>query len=371
MSVPEIIVFVIKATSETVEGIVSFIGIIIAYVTAYIFSRKSNNKIVFLFFSLIMLPCLFAFAFVSKAIFDSSFAKLPILFGRHIESAQHIIADLGFSPPTVRYMNTTELATPDNYIVKVTVDGREYDESLFYSKTQQIVLYISKSNNDNKNIDLELNVDQYTAWGPWIYASYNVDQPPLFGHYNLIEIEDLGVESKIAYYQYSRGEPIYRKVPVQVGTIKGKVACGYITYSYNNVDYALAEDEVWKDSGLVSAAVDIADSMDKRYVFQYFDTDRSNGDENASRTDVPPVQFAVFKKETRSIGIIDFESNTINYPSGEAVTFLPCLGELHIIATASELCAYEEVKVPVYRDVYCYRYRIREYINDDQSLGQE
>lgn len=202
---------------------------------------------------------------------------------------------------------------------------------------------------------------EYSNWGDWVTETYNPEQPPLFGKYNLIEIVDLGKTQEVAYYQYSKGDPVYKEKLVKVGTIKQTYCSDYEYYrsstTTTTTTYAVKTGTDWKYVGRVTTSGTPVDTLAVRYEFVGWDwSDCGTGCTRAPR--------AIWNKYTRTVYIAS-STNTIKTPDGIITTCASTTTkDVEIFAVAKELIGYEEIRTPVYKDVYKYKERRRTLIKD-------
>lgn len=197
---------------------------------------------------------------------------------------------------------------------------------------------------------------QYSAWGDWTTATYNPSSPPKFGKYALIEIEDLGKTQEIDYYKYSNGDPIYANRIVKIGTITQTYCKDYEYYrtvtETQTITYAVRTGTQWTSKGMVTTTGVPTDTLAVKY--EYVGEDWSSCGTGCSR-----APKKIWNKYSRDVYTVTSSNSMVNN-SGITVTCgETATKEVEIFATVRELVDYEEIRTPVYRDVYKYRQRIR------------
>lgn len=201
---------------------------------------------------------------------------------------------------------------------------------------------------------------QYSNWGDWTTSTYNPVNPPSFGKYNLIEIVDLGKTQEVDYYQYSKGDPIYKNQTIKVGTINQTYCAGYDYYrtttATTTTTYAVKVGETWNYVGKVTTTGVPTDTLAVKYEFVGLDwSDCGTGCTTAPRK--------IWNKYTRTVSIAS-SSDTIT-TSGVTTTCAKTeTRQVEIFGVAKALVGYEEIKTPVYKDVYKYKKRTRTLIKE-------
>lgn len=202
---------------------------------------------------------------------------------------------------------------------------------------------------------------QYGAWEGWITSTYNPSNPPPFGKYKLVEVVDLGKTQEVDYYNYSKGDPIYSNQIIKVGTINQTYCTGYTYYRLGTetttTTYAIKVGEDWKYEGMVTTTGVPTSTLAVKYEFVGLDwSDCGTGCTRAPKK--------IWNKYTRSVSIVS-SSNTIKTPEGVVVECnQTATKEVEIFGVVKALVGYEEIRTPVYKDVYKYKYRKRTLIKD-------
>lgn len=202
---------------------------------------------------------------------------------------------------------------------------------------------------------------EYSSWGEWTTSTYNPEEKPPFGSYNLIEIVDLGKTQEVDYYQYSKGEPIYKDQLIKVGTINQTYCSGYDYYrtttSTTTTTYAIKTGEDWQYVGRVTTSGVPTDTLAVKYELVGLDwSDCGTGCTRAPRK--------IWNKYTRTVSIVS-SSNTIVTSSGVTVSCSSTESKsVEIFGIAKALVGYEEIRTPVYKDVYKYKQRRRTLVKE-------
>lgn len=202
---------------------------------------------------------------------------------------------------------------------------------------------------------------EYSSWGEWTTSTYNPEEKPPFGSYNLIEIVDLGKTQEVDYYQYLKGEPIYKDQLIKVGTINQTYCSGYDYYrtttSTTTTTYAIKTGEDWQYVGRVTTSGVPTDTLAVKYELVGLDwSDCGTGCTRAPRK--------IWNKYTRTVSIVS-SSNTIVTSSGVTVSCSSTESKsVEIFGIAKALVGYEEIRTPVYKDVYKYKQRRRTLVKE-------
>jgi len=232
------------------------------------------------------------------------------------------------------------------------------------------------------NIEYQYKKDiaaQYSSWSDWSVYTYNPNDPPAFGKYNLIEIVDLGKSQEVDYYNYSRGDAIYKNHNVKVGTITQTYCTGYDYYrtttTTTTTTYAIKSGSGWSYSGRVTTTGAPTDTLAVKY--EYVGLDWSNCGSGCTR-----APKKIWNKYTRNVSIVA-STNTVVDSTGVSVTCASTESKkVEIFDTVPVIVGYEEIRTPVYKDVYKYKERTRSLIakaytdykwsvyNDQVLLGQ-
>ena len=177
----------------------------------------------------------------------------------------------------------------------------------------------------------------------------------------MIEIVDLGKTQEVDYYQYSKGEPIYKDQLIKVGTINQTYCSGYDYYrtttSTTTTTYAIKTGEDWQYVGRVTTSGVPTDTLAVKYELVGLDwSDCGTGCTRAPRK--------IWNKYTRTVSIVS-SSNTIVTSSGVTVSCSSTESKsVEIFGIAKALVGYEEIRTPVYKDVYKYKQRRRTLVKE-------
>ena len=207
---------------------------------------------------------------------------------------------------------------------------------------------------------------QYSNWSNWSTYTYSLSNKPSFGSYDLIEIVDLGKSQVIDHYEYSKGDPIYKNAIVKVGTVKQNYCSDYgyyrttVTTTEKTVTttYAVSNSSSWKSIGRVKMTGAPTDTLAVKYEFVGFDWSDCSGCITAPKT--------VWNKYSRSgVGVATSENTVVTSNSSVAAKCDKTeVKDVEIFATAKQLVGYQEVRTPIYKDVYNYKRRTRTIVKD-------
>ena len=199
---------------------------------------------------------------------------------------------------------------------------------------------------------------QYSNWTDWKTSTYNLNNPPQFGKYPLVEIVDLGKSQVVDYYQYSKGNPIYKNEIVKVGTVQQTYCKDYKYYrtttSTTTTTYAVANGEGWTFAGTVTTTGWPTDTLAVKYELVGFDYDCTG----CSRT-----PRKIWNRYTRKV----YTASSTDTVTTSYITISCAETEkktVEIFGLAKKLVGYEEVRTPVYKDIYQYKARTRTVIKD-------
>lgn len=202
---------------------------------------------------------------------------------------------------------------------------------------------------------------QYSSWSDWSTYTYNPNSAPSFGKYNLIEIVDLGKTQEVDYYTYSRGDAIYKNQTVKVGTATQTYCTGYNYYrtttTTTTTTYAVKLGDGWNYVGRVTTTGVPTDTLAVKYEFVGLDwSDCGTGCTRAPRK--------IWNKYSRTVYTVP-TTNTVVSNSGVKVTCASTESkQVEIFDTVKIIVGYEEIRTPVYRDVYKYKERRRTLISE-------
>ena len=203
---------------------------------------------------------------------------------------------------------------------------------------------------DNLEYQYKKNIaNQYSEWTNWATSTYNPSNPPSFGKYALIEIEDLGKSQEVDYYNETKGDAIYKLV--KVGTVTQTYCKGYDYYrdTKTQVTKAIKQGTDWKFVGMVTTTGWPLDDLDTKYEFVGFDW-KCTGCER--------VPKKIWNKYTREVSN-EITANNVVVTSGVTVTCQTESKTVEIYDRVKIFVDYEITRTPVYKDVYKYRQRTR------------
>lgn len=195
---------------------------------------------------------------------------------------------------------------------------------------------------------------QYSAWSNWQTFTYNPAQPPLFGNYNLIQIENLGKKTVIDYYKEEKGQAIYQNIQVKVGTTTQKYCNGYSYFREINktTTYAIKDGTGWTYVGMVTTSSSPMDTLAVKYEFVGFDW-KCIGCERVPRK--------IWNKYTRVVG--QAIENTVVTSNVTVTCSSTVTKTIDIFDYIPKFVRYDIIRVPVYKDIYEYRKRTRTLVN--------
>lgn len=195
--------------------------------------------------------------------------------------------------------------------------------------------------------------NQYSAWSNWTTSTYNPSNPPSFGKYTLIEIENLGKTQEVDYYKESTGKAFYKYKPVKVGTATQTYCKDYDYYrdtKTTTTTFAIKKGTEWKFAGMITTTGWPTDSLAIKYEFVGYDW-KCTGCETTPKK--------IWNKYTRTITYAT-STDTVTTTSGITVTCAETETKtVEIFDTVKVFVDYEKIKTPVYKDVYKYRQRTR------------
>lgn len=205
---------------------------------------------------------------------------------------------------------------------------------------------------------------QYSAWGNWSTYTYNPNNKPNFGKYNLIEIEDLGKTTVVDYYTYSRGEAIKKPQIVKVGTATQTYCKEYNYYrtttttATTTTTYAVKVGEGWTFVGQVATTGIPTDTLSVKYEFVGLDWSNCG-------TECTRAPKKIWNKYKRTVYQVPTTNTVYNTQTGVTVTCAEtATKQVELFDTIDVIIGYEEIKTPVYADVYKYRERRRTLISE-------
>ena len=205
---------------------------------------------------------------------------------------------------------------------------------------------------------------QYSNWSNWATYTYNPNSKPSFGKYNLIEIEDLGKSTVVDYYQYSRGDAIKQNKVVKVGTATQTYCKEYSYYrtttttATTTTTYAVKAGEGWKFVGQVVTTGVPTDTLSVKYEFVGLDWSNCG-------TECTRAPKKIWNKYTRTVYKVPTSNTVYDTKTGVTVTCnATATKQVELFDTISIIVGYEEIKTPVYKDVYKYRERRRTLVSE-------
>ena len=202
---------------------------------------------------------------------------------------------------------------------------------------------------------------QYSAWSAWSTYTYSPSNPPKFGSYPLIEMVDLGKTSELDYYEYSVGDPIRQNVKVKVGTINQTYCSDYnyyrITTTTSTTTYAIKYGDDWKYVGRVTTTGTPTDTMAVKYEFVGLDW-------SGCGTGCTRAPRSIWNKYTRTVYTVP-STTTVQSSSGVKVTCAKTETKtVTIYSNVNKIVGYNQVRTPVYKDVYKYKKRTRTLVRE-------
>ena len=275
-------------------------------------------------------------------------SDITIGFNSKVDSTSGI-SGFGIGKTETYAGNTSYLV---NTVGKHTVYGYVKDNA---GNTAICSITVEKRNGIEYQYKKEIPT-QFSNWSDWTTNIYYPDNPPKFGNYSLIEIVDLGKTQEVDYYKYSVGDPIYQQQLIKVGTIKQTYCTGYNYYrstsTTTTTTYAVKESEDWKYVGRVTTSGTPINTLAVKYEFVGWDW----GDCESECIKAPR---AIWNKYTRTV-YTSPTSNTIQTTTGIVTSCAKTeTKEVEIFGTVNVLVGYEELRTPIYRDVYKYKERRR------------
>ena len=194
--------------------------------------------------------------------------------------------------------------------------------------------------------------NQYSNWTNWTTSTYNPSDPPSFGKYTLIEIEDLGKTTEVDYYEERNTEAIYQYKPVKVGTITQRYCKDFNYYrdTVTTVTYAVSTTTGWNYDGMVTLSGAPTDSASVKYEFVGYDW-KCTGCERTPR--------AIWNKYSRVSYTVTTQGDVVDRNNIR----VECSGyetkTVEVYDKVKVFVAYMKERVPIYKDVYKYRQRTR------------
>lgn len=198
--------------------------------------------------------------------------------------------------------------------------------------------------------------DSYSEWSGWTTKTYDPSNPPKFGSTNTKVTEDLGSKKVQDGYNYSVGEAVYGTVVKESASIKEKVCTGFNYYrtTTSSTTYAISTSATgeWKFLKYIYAKTKPADTLSVKYVL--YDTAWDKCEDACTSTDT-----LIFKVYTREVGSVT-SNNTVKTSSGVEVKCSSYETKTtYSFSTYTTIVGYKELRTPVYKTVYSYRYKTR------------
>ncbi len=252
------------------------------------------------------------------------------------------------------YTNNTSYRISE--VGKHTVYGYVKDNA---GNTNTCSITIEKRNNLEYQYKKDIAAE-YSAWSDWSKLTYNPSNKPSFGTYALIEMVDLGKNEEVDHYEYSTGDPIKQTVKVKVGTVKGTYCSDYNYYrvqtTTKTTTYAVSVKDDWSYVGRVTRTSPPTDTMTARY--EYVGLDWSDCGTGCSRA---PRQ--IWNKFTRTAYLAS-STNTVTSSDGVVVKCASTSTRtITIYSNVEKTVGYEQIRRPVYKDVYYYKKRTRSLVS--------
>ncbi|MDD6879333.1 MAG: hypothetical protein PUD59_03770 [bacterium] len=198
--------------------------------------------------------------------------------------------------------------------------------------------------------------DKYSDWSDWTTKTYDPSNPPKFETTDTKITEDLGSKKVQDGYKYSVGDAIYGTVLKESASIKEKVCSGFDYYrtSNNTTTYAISTTSTgeWKFLKYIYTKVKPADTLSVKYVL--YDTAWDKCEDACTSTDM-----LIFKVYTREVGTVT-SNNTVKNSSGIEVKCASYETKTtYSFSTYTTIIGYKELRTPIYKTVYSYRYKTR------------
>ena len=126
----------------------------------------------------------------------------------------------------------------------VTADVDRIYEVIRERVIDKVTVRRTRSNIEN---DPEYKKDfgnEYSGWSNWETYTYDPNNVPQFGNFELVELKDLGRTRTLDYYSYTNSNPIYHTVKVNAGTLTKKYCKDYDYYvvSKTGKTYAVGQN---------------------------------------------------------------------------------------------------------------------------------
>ena len=172
---------------------------------------------------------------------------------------------------------------------------------------------------------------------------------------------DLGKTSELDHYTYSVGDAITQNVKVKVGTINQTYCTDYnyyrVTTTTTTTTYAVKYGDDWKYVGRVTTTGVPTDTMAVKYEFVGLDW-------SGCGTGCTRAPRKIWNKYTRTVYTVP-STTTVVSSSGVKVTCAKTETKtVTIYSNVNKVVGYEQVRTPVYKDVYKYKKRTRTLIKE-------
>lgn len=202
-------------------------------------------------------------------------------------------------------------------------------------------------------------ISGYTNWSDWKESTYTLDNPPSFGSYELIIIEDLGKRLEFSCYSYSTGDPIYGRKLIGTGNVKELLSVGYEYFYYKDKYYAIKEGAEWEEVGKFPLSEIPTCTPWIRYTCagsMGYDTEPDDL-KTAKRQTLADM---IWTKEVRQVGELNISDGSIKFDDETVIGMEKADMNIQLLSAMNVPLAYEQIRTPNYREVYYYRYKSRE-----------
>ncbi len=249
-----------------------------------------------------------------------------------------------------KYDNTTSYKVTS--VGKHTVYGYVKDKA---GNTNKCSITVEKRNNLEYQYSKYIAA-QYSAWSAWTTYTYSPSNPPQFGNYALIQMVDLGKTTELDHYEYSVGDPIKQTQKVKVGTVSQTYCTDYDYYrvqtTTTTTTYAVKYGDGWNYVGRVTTTSVPSNTMSVKYEFVGLDwSECGTGCTRAPRK--------IWNKYTRTVYTAT-NTNTVTTSGGVQVKCAKTgTRTVTIYSNVDVTIGYEQIRKPVYADVYKYKKRTR------------
>lgn len=187
----------------------------------------------------------------------------------------------------------------------------------------------------------------YSGWGEWLIYTYNPENPPKFGLFPTMEVEDLGINTIENGYVYTKGDPITQTKIFEIDSASINGYQGFTYFSDGEIRYAMRDNEQWTPAGQYELTGSATDTIFERWTFI------------GLAEDYDTSKVTLWNKETRRIGIVDKDTNNIQFDDETISEGKTAEVRLFLTNSYTEIVGYTELKTLQRKDVYQYRYRRR------------